>query len=443
MYAPGNKYNQISEFLKYRKDPIGFFKKNLSEYGELVHLKLMGKNIFLVANPEDAEYVLQKNSKNYLKGRSTKKTSEILGNGLITSDGKDWKKQNQLIRKSFSVKNIRNLAPTFLKHANNFKSHLKHDETINMHEFLHKLSLEIVMDSLFNLDINDFNTEIYKDIKNFLEHIVVITRSIVRIPDFIPTTYNRKIRKSKNNINKLIEDIIKSRIELINRGDDAPNDLLSFLVNHENLGQMNHKQLRDEIITLFMAGHETIANTISWTFILLCKNPSYFEELKALANEVFNDDGLDLEILEGDNIARSIICESMRLHPTVWVFTREAIEDDVIRGHKVPKGSMMVLTPYFTHKSEKYWERPMTFEPNRFKGIKNINANSPGVKYYPFGYGPRMCIGNHMALIEAQIILLSFCRDFYFKIKNEEEIKENPGFTLSPLNNYDLKVYKY
>ncbi len=438
--VPGKYSNPIKNFLDYRKDPLGYFQKQTDQFGDFSYINMMGKNVYLVSNPEAVDYILQKNSNNFLKGRTTQKLKKVIGNGLITSEGQSWKKNNSLIRKSFTLKTINSLAPLFRTYSMDLCSHLNDKKEIDILSEMNTLSLKIIFRSLFNQDIEGDLTQFIHNVHYIMDHILYLTRSILPIPSFIPTVRSIKFNQALEQIDLLIEKVINKRKEDINKGI-IYNDILSLLLNRETQGEISQQQIHDEIITLLMAGHETITNTLTFSFILLCQNTKYFEELNTFANEVFKENKINTQLLESNNIAKQVINESMRLYPPVWVFMRENIEKDNILKYEIPKKSMLILAPYYTHRSEKYWQNSLEFRPERFE-VSNINANIEGVKFFPFGHGPRICLGNNLAYLEAQIILLSLIQHFQFELEKPEKQRLSPGITIRAINNLNFKITK-
>ena len=221
-----------------------------------------------------------------------------------------------------------------------------------------------------------------------------------------------------------IHQIINERKEKVARGEEF-DDLLSLLITAESIEDFNLNQTRDEVVTLLMAGHETISNALSFAMILIAKNPSWQERL-----------------LEDPEQAKNVFMESMRLYPPVWVFMREAIEEDTIGEVKVARGTQVIVCPYYTHRSPAYWEDALIFNPDRFNESPRPNQGIDGVRYYPFGRGHRICLGNHMAEVEASTILMTLVKSFEWSLTSPEAQEVNAGITLSPKNNRQIQLKK-
>jgi len=433
------KNNPISNFLAYRKSPLHFLHSKINSFGKIAVLNILGKKVFLISNPVDVEYVLAKNAKNYIKGRTTQKLSKIIGNGLITSEGELWKNQNRLIRRSFSIPNVEVLGSTFLRHLDQLLHDWEKKESIDIIEEMYRLTLSIILDTLFKQNIFLKKDSLFHDVDFLLNYMIKLIRSPNPLKSFLPTRENRKFKEIMKKWNQLIDSMIESEIK--NSSENGETSLLSILLNQENLKEMSRELIRDEIMTLLFAGHETMTNSLAWTFILLTKNPCYFLPLRTQAQQFFMES--QFKELQKDSFAKCVLSEGMRLYPPVWSTMRESIGSDVIDNVSIPKKSIVVLGIYYTHRLEEFWDRATDFYPERFGHEPNPNANISGIKYYPFGHGPRACIGNHMAYLEGQLTLLKICEKYEFMFDSPyEEQQFDPGLTLRPLNNRRLKLIK-
>ena len=425
MQAPGPENKPIKNFLQYRKAPISFFQGVVDSYGPIAEINFFGKRVLLVSGPKEVEHVLGKAASRYQKGRTTQKLKAVMGKGLITNDGQEWRKQNQLIRKSFSVKKIQALVPLFQRHADEMTARINDKSEIDIVDELHHTGLNIMMDSLFQVkEGKSTYPELSEDIKFFLDFTVTLTRSLNPLKMLLPTKEKREFKRRLQRMDDYIHQIINERKEKVARGEEF-DDLLSLLITAESIEDFNLNQTRDEVVTLLMAGHETISNALSFAMILIAKNPSWQERL-----------------LEDPEQAKNVFMESMRLYPPVWVFMREAIEEDTIGEVKVARGTQVIVCPYYTHRSSVYWEDALIFNPDRFKESPRPNQGIDGVRYYPFGHGPRICLGNHMAEVEASTILMTLVKSFEWSLTSPEAQEVNAGITLSPKNNRQIQLKK-
>jgi cytochrome P450 len=430
--------NIIKTFLAYRNNPPQFIKSKVNELGGVAIFKVVGKNIVVLTHPEAIAHVLVTNTSNYLKGRTTQKLKKLLGNGLITAEGEHWKKQNRLVRQSFTISKVKALLPTLESEIHHCLKKMEGKSVVNIHEEIQELSLNFIGRALFSKTL-EHQGNFSEDIKFLMEYILLITRSVVPIHAIFPTAKKRKFQKIVKEMDAQIFKLIEERIKDIQNGIEH-SDLLSLLINQENSSEMNSLQIRDEIMTLLMAGHETITNTLSWTMILLCQHSKYQSELKILADEIIFENSYDAEKLGLFNLADQVVAESMRIYPPVWAFMRENINEDQIMGSQIEKGSIIVLAPYITHNSEKYWDDPREFKPERFQKSTDLFGREHGLRYFPFGYGPRICLGAGLAISEAKLILLMLIKKYKFEIVLPEEQKIDAGITYRPLNNIQLKI---
>jgi hypothetical protein len=272
------------------------------------------------------------------------------------------------------------------------------------------------------------------------EYAVEKLNNPIRLPAKFPTPFNIRERKSM----QALDDVIYAIIEARRKEGVSKDDLLSILLDakEEETGEgMDNKQLRDEVMTIFIAGNETSSNALSWMFYLLSQNPEAEQKMMAEINEKL-DAGTELtfENLMQFNYVRMVIEESMRLYPPAWSVGRRNIEDDEIGGYHIEKGTNVLVPLFLFHRSAKYWDEPMAFRPERFAPDKRNNIDR--FVYMPFGGGPRLCIGNHFAMLEMQIILILLYRHFKFELQPGFVAEEDPLITLRPKNGMKMKVSK-
>ncbi len=385
------------------------------------------KNFIFSQDKEFVEYILKQNHKNYYKSEIQSVTlGKYLGNGLLTNNGKDWLKQRRLIQPGFSKAKIANLISIMDDEIDTaFQSFGTGQET-DLYEFFHSLAFSIVAKTLFSSDI-DKNT--VKELGEIVTEIQEVFAKEVRLPFYTQVlkffgVIDRNIEKSKR-AKAILQNILDKRR---NSGIEK-NDLLDMLIHaryEDTQLPMSDEQLVDEMLILFIAGHETTANALSFIFFEISQSPETEIKLKKEITEegemVFTP-----ESLMKKSYTSNIIKESMRLHSPAWAIDRQALEDDRFKEYSWPKGTFIILYISGLHRNPKYWEQPDSFIPERFD-----SENAKNFAYYPFGAGPRLCIGEHFAVMEMALIVRKFYQQFSF-ISSHHTIEKKALVTLRPV----------
>jgi cytochrome P450 len=424
-----NSYRTLKE---YRADPLAFIEKMHRQQGHSVYLNIFGKHLFIISKPEDVVHVLKNNHGAYTKGRTTKALRQFLGNGLITNEGNSWRKQHRMIRPVMNPKSVLEIAPKILSTTAEFIPLLSSREVTDTFHEMNRLTWRIILKTLFSMEVSNEMDAWLEDIVDLMRIITSKTRSSIPVPFWIPTKNHRRmreiIRKFDGTVYKLIED---------RRAGEKKQDLLQLLIDtqEEGLSQMTDHEIRDEIMTFMMAGHETITNSMTWTLMELAKNPSYILKLRDEADAFIKDQNFDT--LNSSIWLTAVIEEAMRLWPPVWVFMRQAETQDKIGDMIIPPKANVVLAPFLSHRADDLWKEPLKFFPERF--LPEEKKKIPSGAYYPFGLGPRACIGAYFAGMEAKIILATVVHHYDWELLREEPQRNEAGISLRPLNNVMMK----
>ncbi|MFN8285569.1 MAG: cytochrome P450 [Chitinophagales bacterium] len=417
-------------------DQIKFFIK---KYGEIFSLSLPLNRVVVAAKPEFARHVLLDNSKNYTKSLAYDILKLLLGNGLLTSEGDLWKQQRRLIAPAFHRKKLEQLTAEMIELTEHAVERLKTKtgQQLDMALDLTDLTLQIISKAMFSSAVDEKSALVGKQITLLNEYSIEKLNQPFRLPASFPTPFNIKERKAIKILNDVIYDIINAR-----RKGEAKDDLLSMLIDarDEDTGEaMDDVQLRDEVMTIFIAGNETTANALAWTLYLLSQNPEAEAKMVQEIDEKLNAGlKLDFNTVQSFQYVRMVIDESMRIYPPAWSVGRRNIEDDELGGYRIIKGTNVLIPIIYFHHNEKYWDEPMKFKPERFSPENKHNIDR--FVYFPFGGGPRTCIGNNFALLEMQIILILFYRNFRFKLKEGFTVEVDPLITLRPKNGMVMQL---
>lgn len=397
---------------------------------------------FMLIHPEHIEYVLQINARNYQRGRSYRVLREAAGNGLFVSDGEFWRRQRRLAQPAFHRERIAAFGKVFtdsaLELADRWRTFEKRREPIEVFAEMSHLTLRIVGKTLFNTELIEQTDTMRRMMEIGSEFAIKRMWKLIKLPTSLPTKDNRRHRAVIEEGDRFIYGLINERRRQANTN---ANDLLSMLMNarDEESGEaMDDKQVRDEAFSLMVAGHETSALTLTWAWHALAAHPEVEEKLRQELSAVLNGRPPTLEDLPNLRYTMMVIHETLRLYPPVYGLGRTAINDDHIGGYHLPAKSEVVLLPYITHRHPEFWDDPEKFEPERFTPEQ---ANSRmRYAYFPFGGGPRQCIGNNFALMECQLILATLAQKYYLTAVAGHKVEYDPSVTLRPRNGVRMQL---
>lgn len=405
------------------KNPIGAMEESMRQFDGTYTVNLGSRRLIATQDPGFIDYVLRTNHKNYHKSAiQTEELGRFIGKGLLTANGDYWLKQRRLIQPGFHMDKIHALYAIIKKTVDDFLLTFPTGE-VDVYPQMHRLAFEIVINSLFNIKIPQ---ESQSQLNDFLNEVQEFVIKDLRQPHKswwfkLSGEVKRNLKRAENARN-IIRDIINTR----KQSNEKFNDLLDMLLDarYEDTGEpMHENQVIDEILIVLIAGHETTANALSWTLYLLANNREELNKLKQTSatltlNEMVSNDALT-----------SVIKESMRLYPPAWISDRVALQDDAYSNLTFPKKSIIILFFYGLHRDPKYWENPESFAPSRF-AKENEDKRKPKA-YYPFGGGPRLCIGNNFAMAEMAIFLQAMINGFEIE-PTDQQPKSKPLITLRP-----------
>ncbi len=430
----------LGNLLDLRKDSLGFIKKVQKEFGDIAHFKAGKYRIYLVSHPDYAQRVFQDHYKNY--GKQTKawrKFRDFLGNGLLSNEGEFWKRQRRISQPAFHRDKIASFAAQMVQDTEEllkkWETAYQKNEPIDISSEMMHVTLQIMGETLLSANLSGDAEKVREAMTTTLRITNERLRSFIEVPLSIPTPKNRRFLKARQTLDDIVYKIIEDRQNKKNQYQD----LLSMLMNtvdEETDERMNKKQLRDEVMTIFLAGHETTANALSWTFYLLSQKPEAEERLSSEIHSVLNGRAPTLADIPQLAYTERVVKESMRLCPPVPIIGRSVTEDDEMGGYFIPKNSVVLTTPYLTHRHPDFWENPEKFDPDRF--LSERFSKLPKYAYFPFGGGPRLCIGNNFAMMEAVLILATIAQRYQLKLIPDQKIEVEVAITLRP--KYGIKM---
>lgn len=427
-YPPGPKgHLLVGNLPEMRRQPLEFMTECARLYGDVTYMRVVDRDVYLLNHPDLIEEVLVTNNRNFIKPQLLKDAGEVLGNGLLTSDGEFWLRQRRLAQPAFHRDRIATYATLMTEFTRETLDGWHDGETRDLHEDMMALTLNIVAQALFGADVSDKTEEVGAALEVSLQRFVD-RMSFMRILDPLPLPRNIRFREKKRVLDRIIYDIIESR----RSGNEDRGDLLSMLLHaqDEDGSRMTDEQLRDEVVTLFLAGHETTAVSLVWTWHLLSDHPEVVQRLEAELDQISGDRMPLLEDLPRLTYTEMIIRESMRLYPPAWRVGREALEECEVGGYLIPKGAQVVMSQWLMHRDERYFDAPLEFRPERWEG--DLAKRLPKFAYFPFGGGPRRCIGDSFAMMEATLLLASIAREYRLHRVPDQTVALWPSITLRP-----------
>jgi len=424
-----NVWEQYKYYRNFLKDPLSRVTNMFDEYGDVVHFRV-GENghQFFVANPEMIREILVKQSDIFIKGVDYTDKQEglarFMGEGLVTSNGDFWKRQRRLVAPAFHTKRITAYADTMVKYGLERIDTWQNGDTLDIDHEMMELTVQIVGRTLFDADASTTSDSV----KHAVEVIQKATNTATILPAWVPTPLRIRSSMANRMLDKIVYGFINERRQ---SGEDR-GDLLSMLLLSEDADgeRMTDVQVRDEAVTLFLAGHETTANALNWTWWLLAQYPEVEAKLHHEIDTVLRGQAPTLEDLRRLPYTEVVIKESMRLMPPVWSIGRTPKEDTEIMGYTFPRGAGVNITIYGVHRNPDVWENPNDFIPERW--LDDSINDIPKYAYLPFAAGPRVCIGNSFATMEANLLLATIAQQYQFRLAPNANVVPEPFVTMFP-----------
>lgn len=420
------------QLLEFRKQPLDYLYRLSKEYDDIVKLRFgLKQNVYVLFNPDYIEEVLIKKQASFQKAKTLQLTKDVLGEGLVTSEGEKHLQHRRHMQPLFQPKHIAHYAQTMINITEEVIANWQEGKVYDIHQEMMALTLKIINQTMFGSDIDEHIEQIRQAIDTGMNYITEKSRSLLSLD--LNTTKKIEYEKAIEELNTIIYEIIEKRLKSSDLHER--HDLLSRLLSSK---VFSPEEVRDEVTTIFIAGHETTANTLSWAWYLLSKNPEaeklFVKELK----EVLQGKSMTLESYERLTYTKNIVYESLRMYPPAWKISREAIEDVQIGPYSFQKGDMIFMSQYAVHHNDKYFKEPFVFRPERFSD-GSLDHN-PQFSFFPFGGGPRVCIGNHFAHMEATLLLATIGQKYKLTLPENVQIDPEPLVTLRPKQPLMMKI---
>jgi cytochrome P450 len=422
------------------RNPLAMMIAMQREHGDIAHWRIGPQDIYLFSHPDLIRDVLVTNQKNFHKSRGLERARRLLGNGLLTSDGEYHLRQRRLAQPAFHRQRIASYAGTMIDYAERMSSRWHDGAKVDMHTEMMRLTLGIVSRTLFDADVDDEAAEIGAALTTAFESFNLAMLPFTELLDRLPLPAVLRFNAARDTLDRTIYRMIEERRK---SGEDR-GDLLSMLLlatDTEGDGSgMSDSQLRDEALTIFLAGHETTANALTWTWYLLSQNPEVENRLHAEVDQVIGDRAPRPDDFPALTYTRMILAESMRLYPPAWAIGRRALEPFEARGFRIPKRAVVLMSQYIVHRLSEYFPDPERFDPDRW--TPEASASRPKFSYFPFGGGARVCIGEQFAWMEGVLLLAALSRKWRMRLEPGHPVEVQPLITLRPKHGMRMTIQK-
>jgi cytochrome P450 len=455
-YPPGPVHKlPLFLFLNFLRNPIEVLK-DISKYGDISHFKFGTQHVYFLNHPDYIKDVLVTYNNNFIKSRGLQLAKKVLGDGLLTSEGDIHHEQRQLIQPAFHQDRLKIYTAIMIEYILRMSNNWKDNDVLDVHEEFMHLTLAIVCKTLLGFDIQSEASEIAKYVTTLVEYFNRARLPMAEVIEKLPLSSNRRFRYAKKQLDAIIYRIIDNHqkthitngIDLHNH-DNHHGDLISILLASKEFSSVNETlpqsissfQLRDNIMTIFLAGHETVANALTWTFYLLSQNNKEERKLheevdSVLGHHLFPTSANILKLEYTEKVFR----EAMRLYPPAWAVGRQAINDCKIGEYTIPAGSTILMSQYLMHHDKRFFLEPERFNPDRWNN--DTRTNLPRFSYFPFGGGPRACIGESFAWTEGIITIATIARRWIMKLESAHPIALKPLATLRPKYGMRMKIIR-
>ena len=424
--GPSGAYG-FRNLARFSRDQLRFLRELADEYGDAVEMRVFGAPWFVLNHPAEIEEVFVKQNKAMGRDGYIVILRRALGMGLLTNEGESWKRQRKLMAGAFTPKRIASYADTMVEVTARELRDWRGGETLSLHDEMSRITMEIVAAVLFGTSVGPEGVDVVRRSMEVLnEYFANSPEAVLKLPEWVPTPLNRRVSRAVADLDALLFEIIAER----RASGEVRNDLLGTLLaaQDDDGSGMTDQQLRDEAITLFLAGHETTALLLAHTFYLLSKQPDVQRRLRAEIEQVLAGRTPTAADVRKLPYAERVLKESMRLLPPAWTTGREALEDVDIHGVHIPKGAQILISQWVVHRDPRFFPNPEGFDPDRW--LPERAKSIPRYAYFPFGGGPRVCIGNHFALMEATLVMASIMQRFHVELLPGQRLELKPSVTL-------------
>ena len=439
---PGPRGNLLWGMMgEVRRDRLGFLMRMRRDFGDVSAYRIANLKFVQINHPDGVQRVLQTNNRNYIRGNSFNLLRRYVGDGLLTSDGDYWLRQRRLMQPAFHRRRIAAFGEMMVSEATamleRWAAAADREQPVEILPEMSRLTLTIVSKALFGQAIDDDSRSLSQAVTVLLADQIYRFDHPFAPPMFIPTPTNRRVQQAQAELDRIVYGLI----ERAQAGQIDGGQWLAMLVDarDEETGEtMSRKELRDETLTMFVAGHETTAGVLTWALLMLDRHPDVRNRLRTELDEVLAGRLPTMADVPQLTYTRQIIDETLRLYPSAWITNRETLEDDVIDGFRVPADHLVAISPYVVHRDARFWPEPERFDPDRFgpDGTRPTHHYA----YFPFGGGPHLCIGNNFALAEAQLVLATIAQRYRLASVSDQPVEPEALTTLRAKGSVPMRL---
>ena len=423
-----------------RRDRLAALAHVARTYGDVATFRMGPQRLALLNHPDYVEDVLVTRARLFKKGRALERAKRLLGEGLLTAEGESHLQQRRLVQPAFHKPRIAGYAASMVAHAQRAADRWRDGEQLDVAAEMTRLTLTIAGETLFGTDVEADAGAVRQALTTVFDAFPLTMSPFAPLIEKLPLPSVKRYERAQATLDRLIYRIIEDR----RRRQDDHGDLLSMLLlardEEGNGGRMTDRQVRDEAMTLFLAGHETTANALSWTWYLVAQQPDVERRLHDEVDAVLGDRAASVDDFARLPYTRMVLSESMRLYPPAWAVGRRAIEDFDVNTYTLPKGTVVLVSQYLLHRDARFYDEPERFDPDRW--LPDRQKGRPKYAYFPFGGGNRVCIGESFAWMEGVLVLATLARRWRLELRETEPIPTQPGITLRPRRPIRMQAFR-
>jgi len=431
-FPPGPKSSYPgSGFLRFRKDPMGFLERMAREFGDIVHWKMGGQNVFLINDANLIRDVLITQDKKFDKQLEAARS--LLGLGLTVSGGELHRRQRQSIQPGFYRDRIAKFAEVMVQCAARAQNRWGENATLDIKREMERIALRVVGETLFGVNLESHAEAVSRAMTRAIGSPSNMMVPMLKWIEKLPLKGVRAAKAGRAVMHAVVDQVIRERRPSAGQTDDL---LSSLLVADDQINDASDRQLHDEVMNLLIAGYETTANAMSWAWYLISQHPKVEDCLHQELDRVVGDRSPTMADFEALRLTQNVIRESLRLYPPLWIIWRRTLEDYPINGYVAPAGSLVLMCQHVTHRDKRYFPEPLRFNPDRW--TEEFKEHMPKFAYFPFGGGSRQCIGDRFGFLEAVLVVATIARKWKLTLATGHPVVPAPLFTLRP--KYGLRM---
>jgi cytochrome P450 len=420
-----------------RSDMLGFFEQCFREHGDAAYFSVARRRSMLLSHPDDIERVLVTDNRRFIKNYALIFLRPLLGRGLLLNEGQSWLRQRRLIQPAFSRPRVEGYAPAMAECTEELLSDWRSGQTLDIAQAMMQLTMSIAGRTLLGVDVGGRFKEVADCLDNVMYDFLARFGAAIPLPFWIPTLRNLRLKATIRRLDAILQNLIDERRAAGAKGDDFLSMLLRARDEEDGTG-ISDRQIRDEVMTMFLAGHETTANALAWTWYLLGMHPLVQAKVRAEVRDTLGDRPPGVPDIPRLVYCEQVIREAMRLYPPAYVIGRRPIDDITIGGHFIPQGTNVLMSQWVVHRDPRWFDRPLEFQPDRWTA--EFLAGLPKYAYFPFGGGPRVCIGNSFAMFEATLVLALIAQRFSVELVQPGPVRVRPAVTLRPRDPIEVRL---